>query len=156
LIWVQKGFLLVHLVGLGLYIGFQATIILVNRRIRAAREADDAAEELTLVRLIFGLLVIANCGLILLLASGLGLSIVVGYGFFSAPWLTVKHLAVLAMFFNTIRIPFVMNLLGRKLKGVSGPPIPEDVRRLVDRRKPFDLFNQVMVGIILVSALFRF
>ncbi|MFQ5915055.1 MAG: hypothetical protein ACE5JS_17940 [Nitrospinota bacterium] len=154
--WVQKTLLFFHLIGLGLYVGFHAMTYLLNARIYAARASGDGAEELALTRMLFGILLLALWGLLLIIASGLGLAIIVGYGFFSTPWLTLKHLAFFAMIVNTVNVLFVMRLLGRELASVSGPPVPESVRDLVERRKPFGLFNEIMTGIIIIAGVFRF
>ncbi len=154
--WVQKGLLFFHLIGLGLYIGFHAVTYLLSGRIQAAREAGDGAEELANSRMPFRVLVMAIWGLVLLLSSGLAMSILSGYGFFGTTWLTVKHVAFFAMILNTAHLLFIMRLLGRELSFVSGPPVPEAVRALVERRKPFGLFNEVMTVIIILSGMFRF
>jgi hypothetical protein len=154
--WVQKGFLFFHLIGLGLYVGFHAMTYLLSARIKAARKTGDGAEELALSRMLFRTLLIAVWGLVLLLASGLAMSIVSGYGFFSTTWLTLKHLAFFAMILNTAHLLFIMRLLGREVTSLSGPPVPESVRALVEKRKPFGLFNEVMTGIIILSGVFRF
>ena len=156
MIWVQKSLLFFHLIGLGLYVGFHAMTYLLNSWIYAARDSGNGAEELALSRMLFRILLIAMLGLILLIATGLGLSIVVGYGFFSTAWLTVKHMAFVAMILNTAPILFIMRLLNRELSAVSDPPVPESVRALVERRKPFGLFNEIMTGIIILSAVFRY
>ena len=156
--WVQKSLLFFHLIGLGLYIGFHAVTYLLSARIQAAREAGEegGAEELANSRMLFRVLVMAIWGLVLLLSSGLAMSILSGYGFFGTTWLTVKHVAFFAMILNTAHLLFIMRLLGRKLSSVSGPPVPEAVRALVERRKPFGLFNEVMTVIIILSGVFRF
>ena len=156
--WVQKGLLFFHLIGLGLYIGFHAVTYLLSARIQAAREAGEegGGEELANSRMLFRVLVMAIWGLVLLLSSGLAMSILSGYGFFGTTWLTVKHVAFFAMILNTAHLLFIMRLLGRKLSSVSGPPVPEAVRALVERRKPFGLFNEVMTVIIILSGVFRF
>jgi len=156
--WVQKGLLFFHLIGLGFYIGFHAVTYLLSARIQAAREAGEegGAEELANSRMLFRVLVMAIWGLVLLLSSGLAMSILSGYGFFGTTWLTVKHVAFFAMILNTAHLLFIMRLLGRKLSSVSGPPVPEAVRALVERRKPFGLFNEVMTVIIILSGVFRF
>ena len=156
--WVQKGLLFFHLIGLGLYIGFHAVTYLLSARIQAAREAGEegGAEELANSRMLFRVLVMAIWGLVLLLSSGLAMSILSGYGFFGTTWLTIKHVAFFAMILNTAHLLFIMRLLGRKLSSVSGPPVPEAVRALVERRKPFGLFNEVMTVIIILSGVFRF
>ena len=156
--WVQKGLLFFHLIGLGLYIGFHAVTYLLSARIQAAREAGEegGAEELANSRMLFRVLVMAIWGLVLLLSSGLAMSILSGYGFFGTTWLTVKHVAFFAMILNTVHLLFIMRLLGRELSSVSGPPVPEAVRALVERRKPFGLFNEVMTVIIILSGVFRF
>ena len=156
--WVQKGLLFFHLIGLGLYIGFHAVTYLLSARIQAAREAGEegGAEELANSRMLFRVLVMAIWGLVLLLSSGLAMSILSGYGFFGTTWLTVKHVAFFAMILNTAHLLFIMRLLGRELSSVSGPPVPEAVRALVERRKPFGLFNEVMTVIIILSGVFRF
>ena len=154
--WVQKGLLFFHLIGLGLYIGFHAMTYLLSARIKVARETGDGAEELAYSRMLFRILVMAIGGLVLLLSSGLAMSILSGYGFFGTTWLTVKHLAFFAMILNTAHLLFIMRLLGRELAPVSGPPVPEAVRALVERRKPFGLFNEVMTAIIILAGVFRF
>ncbi len=156
--WVQKGLLFFHLIGLGLYIGFHAVTYLLSARIQAAREAGEegGAEELANSRMLFRVLVMAIWGLVLLLSSVLAMSILSGYGFFGTTWLTVKHVAFFAMILNTAHLLFIMRLLGRELSFVSGPPVPEAVRALVERRKPFGLFNEVMTVIIILSGVFRF
>ena len=106
--------------------------------------------------MLFRVLVMAIWGLVLLLSSGLAMSILSGYGFFGTTWLTVKHVAFFAMILNTVHLLFIMRLLGRELSSVSGPPVPEAVRALVERRKPFGLFNEVMTVIIILSGVFRF
>jgi len=154
--WVHKGFLFFHLIGLGLYVGFHAMTYLLSARIKSARETGDGAEELALSRMLFRTLLIAVGGLVLLLASGLAMSIVSGYGFFSTTWLTLKHLAFFAMILNTTHLLFIMRLLGREVRSLSGPPVSEAVRALVEKRKPLGLFNEVMTGIIILSGVFRF
>ena len=157
--WVQKGLLFFHLIGLGLYIGFHAVTYLLSARIQTAREAGEeegGAEELANSRMLFRVLVMAVWGLVLLLSSGLAMSILSGYGFFGTTWLTIKHVAFFAMILNTSHLLFIMRLLGRELSSVSGPPVPEAVRALVERRKPFGLFNEVMTVIIILSGVFRF
>ena len=120
--WVQKGLLFFHLIGLGLYIGFHAVTYLLSARIQAAREAGEegGAEELANSRMLFRVLVMAIWGLVLLLSSGLAMSILSGYGFFGTTWLTVKHVAFFAMILNTAHLLFIMRLLGRELSSVSG------------------------------------
>ena len=145
-----------HLVGLGLYIGFLAMTYLLNARINAARESGNAAEELVLTKMLFRILAIAIWGLVLLLSTGLAMSITSGYGFFSTTWLTIKHLAFFAMILNTAHLLFIMRLLGQGVMSLSDPPVPESVRVLVKRRKPFGLFNEIMTAIIIVSGVFRF
>ena len=157
--WVQKGLLFFHLIGLGLYIGFHAVTYLLSARIQAAREAGEeegGAEELANSRMLFRVLVMAVWGLVLLLSSGLAMSILSGYGFFGTTWLTIKHVAFFAMILNTSHLLFIMRLLGRELASVSGPPVSEAVRALVERRKPFGFFNEVMTVIIILSGVFRF
>ncbi len=156
--WVQEVLLFFRLIGLGLYIGFHAVTYLLSARIQAAREAGEegGAEELANSRMLFRVLVMAIWGLVLLLSSGLAMSILSGYGFFGTTWLTVKHVAFFAMILNTAHLLFIMRLLGRELSSVSGPPVPEAVRALVERRKPFGLFNEVMTVIIILSGVFRF
>ena len=157
--WVQKGLLFFHLIGLGLYIGFHAVTYLLSARIQAAREAGEeegGAEELANSRMLFRVLVMAVWGLVLLLSSGLAMSILSGYGFFGTTWLTVKHVAFFAMILNTSHLLFIMRLLGRELASVSGPPVSEAVRALVERRKPFGFFNEVMTVIIILFGVFRF
>ncbi len=154
--WFQKSLLFFHLIGLGLYVGFHAMTYLLTARIHAARDSGDGAEELALTRMLFRILLIAVWGLILILATGLGMSIFGGFGFFSTTWLTIKHVAFFAMILNTANVLFIMRLIGRGLASVSGPPVPESVRELVERRKPFGLFNEIMTGIIILSAVFRF
>lgn len=156
MLWIQKGLLFFHLVGLGLYVGFHAMTYLLSARIRAAQESGDGAGEVALTRALFRSLIVAVWGLILILASGLGLAVFFGYGFFSTAWLTVKHLAFFAMILNTAHVLFIMRLLGRGLASLSGPPVPESVRALVERRKPFGLFNEVMTGVIILSGVLRF
>ncbi|MDP6086193.1 MAG: hypothetical protein QGF68_09140 [Nitrospinota bacterium] len=157
--WVQKGLLFFHLIGLGLYIGFHAVTYLLSARIQTAREAGEeegGAEELANSRMLFRVLVMAVWGLVLLLSSGLAMSILSGYGFFGTTWLTIKHVAFFAMILNTSHLLFIMRLLGRELASVSGPPVSEAVRALVERRKPFGFFNEVMTVIIILSGVFRF
>lgn len=144
--------LFVHLLGLGLYVGFHATMWLLNARIQATR---DEAEELALTRMLFRILPLAVWGLVLLVASGLGLSMTTGYGFFATRWLTVKHLAFFVMILNTVNVLFVMRLLGFHLARTSSPPVPGVVRDLVKRRKKFGLINEICTLIIIVSAVFR-
>ena len=157
--WVQKGLLFFHLIGLGLYIGFHAVTYLLSARIQAARgpaKRRGGAEELANSRMLFRVLVMAVWGLVLLLSSGLAMSILSGYGFFGTTWLTIKHVAFFAMILNTSHLLFIMRLLGRELASVSGPPVSEAVRALVERRKPFGFFNEVMTVIIILSGVFRF
>ncbi|MFQ5693036.1 MAG: hypothetical protein ACE5IM_08345 [Nitrospinota bacterium] len=154
--WILRTLLFFHLIGLGLYVGFHAMTYLLSARIGTARKSGDGAEELALTRMLFRVLSVAVWGLVLILASGLALAILTGYGFFATTWLTVKHLAFFAMILNTANVLFVMRLLGRGLASVSAPPVPESVRALVERRKPFGLFNEVMTAIIILAAVFRF
>ena len=132
---------------------------LLSARIQTAREAGEeegGAEELANSRMLFRVLVMAVWGLVLLLSSGLAMSILSGYGFFGTTWLTIKHVAFFAMILNTSHLLFIMRLLGRELASVSGPPVSEAVRALVERRKPFGFFNEVMTVIIILSGVFRF
>lgn len=126
---------------------------LLNARIQATR---DEAEELALIRLLFRILLLAVWGLLLLLASGLGLSVVTGYGFFNTPWVTVKHVAFVVMILNTANVLFVMRLLGFHLAQTPSPPIPAVVRDLVRRRKKFGLVNEICTLIIIAAAVWRF
>ena len=154
--WIQNVLLSFHLVGLGLYIGFHAMTYLLNARINATRRSGNAAEELVLTKMLFRILAIAIWGLVLLLSTGLAMSLTSGYGFFSTAWLTVKHLAFFAMILNTAHLLFIMRLLGHGVMSLSNPPVPESVRALVKRRKPFGFFNEVMTAIIIISGVFRF
>lgn len=153
LYWTHRALLFVHLLGLGLYVGFHATMWLLDARIRATR---DEAEELALTRMLFRILLLAVWGLLLLVASGLGLSVVTGYGFFETAWLTVKHLTFVLMILNTVNVLFVMRLLGFHLARTPSPPVPGIVRDLVKRRKKFGLINEICTLIIIVAAVWRF
>lgn len=142
-----------HIIGVGLYVGFHSSMWVLNLRIQATR---DEAEELALTRMLFRILPLALWGLLFLVASGLGLSVATGYGFFETTWLGVKHVAFFVMILNTVNLLFVMRLLGFHLARTPAPPVPAVVRALVKRRKKFGLVNEICTLIIIVAAVWRF
>jgi hypothetical protein len=144
----------IHILAVVVWLGFGLYELLLIREIRNAR---GLPEEIPLIRIYGRYAGIVAVATLVVAAAGVGMSILLGWGFFSVVWLGIKQSIMAAIVFGMIVLSPLFMRTYAAIAMISGPQSPElqTARDLIDRVERFAVLMRLGGVVAVVLAVWR-